>query len=250
MNSFKITPLNLILLSVFISFASCKKKKTDVEKPVSENPEQLIAISKQIAGNWRFTDFTGILIFHDPKNNLKSKPISVKDMLDSFNQIFGSSLKTDSLSFLKTTELGGLVYGRSQLVVFCPYATNGKADGAYTTYKIINDGGRNKVQIQWTYWNKNGSVFDTTHVVPYQLPISNIDNSNLILSIDQPSFNSYSLGTEQYGNTILMLLFSLTFPDEYKKLGFSTYTNDEWTKYTAQIYEVISPIDIKMTKIP
>lgn len=240
----------LTIILVLSVFGACKKKSTDVTPPVIvvQDTTGLSGLNDQLKGDWRFADFSGAMVFYNPKNGLRSKPISIQDMLDTFNKKFGNGMAGDSLSFRKNNALGGLLYGVSHLIVYCPYGENGDADGAYTTYKMVNEGGK-KVQIQWTYWKKNGSNFDTTHVVPYDLPLAQYSNSSLEIELNQSSFNKYTLGTEQLGSNIIMLLFLLTDDNEYKRVGFDTYTNVDLKTYSNQIFEVNVPIKIHMTKI-
>lgn len=248
-------PLNkIIYLWLFIGsivfWGSCTNKSNELVGPIEiTDTTGLSNLSNQLKGDWRFADFDGAFVFHNPKNGLKSIPISIKEMLDSFNSKFGNGMDGDSLSFRKDNALGGLVHGVSHLVVYCPYAENGNADGAYTTYKLVNEVGGKKIQIQWTYWKKNGSKFDTTHVVPYKLPLVNYTANSLEIAMNQADFLQYSLGTEQLGSNIIVLLFSLTNESEYKRIGLDTYTNDDYKTYASQMFEIRSLIQIKMSKI-
>ena len=242
--------LTFISLLLF-GWSACKKKSTEVVPPivVVQDTTDLSGLNDQLKGDWRFADFDGAFVFHNSKNGLKSIPISIKEMLDSFRSKFGNEMDADSLSFRKKNALGGLVDGVSHLVVYCPYGQNGNADGAYTVYKMVNEAGKNKVQIQWTYWKKNGANFDTTHVVPYYLPLAKYNANSLEIAMNQSDFLQYSLGTEQLGSNIMVLLFSITNNGEFKRIGFDTYTNDDFKTYGNQMFEVSATIKINMTKI-
>lgn len=243
--------ITLSIIILLLGFwGSCKKKSKEIISPiVVQDTTGLSGLNNQLKGDWRFVDFDGSFIFKNPKNGLKSIPISIKEMLDSFKSKFGNEMDGDSLTFIKNSALGGLVYGVSHLVVYCPYGTSGNADGAYTTYKMVNEASINKVQIQWTYWKKNGSNFDTTHVVPYHLPLAKYTANSLEIAMNQSDFLQYSIGTEQLGSNIIVLLFSLTNNSEYTRIGFDTYTKDDYKTYASQMFEVNSTIQIKMSKI-